>query len=94
MFNKEAGSVYFDEQITTGNYRMEESSLERMDEKARWNKDADVMLQLLCSQNDPAKPNTKVCNIFLRSEGFNNRGELDEYTEKIIEKLRSKLKVV
>jgi hypothetical protein len=85
LFNKANKNIYFDEALTTGNYQIIGDRLEKIDERARWNADADVMLQLFCSSSVPAKPNLKLCNIFLKGAGFDTSGVLLPETRAIVE---------
>jgi glutathione synthase/RimK-type ligase-like ATP-grasp enzyme len=84
LFNQADENVRFRDAIQTGNYRLTDTSLERLDTKARWNPDADVMLQLFCSSEFPSKPNFKMCNIFLKNSGFDDYGNLTEQASRIV----------
>lgn len=84
LFNMAEDNVILDESITTGNYQLTGNSLVKLDSKARWNADADVMLQLFCAPDFPSKPNLKVCNIFMQDEGFDDTGQLTQKSQNII----------
>jgi hypothetical protein len=84
LFNQQDHAVYFDDTVQTGNYRVTADGVERIDGESRWNPDADFMLQLFCSGDFSAAPNLKLCNIFLKEEGFDQHGVLQE---SVLEKL-------
>ncbi len=76
LFNQNDYSAYFDRTVTTGNYKVLDNELHKLDDEARWNPSADIMLQLFCSEDFPAKPNLKLCNIFLKDAGFDDHGTI------------------
>ena len=88
LFNQRDERAYFDQTIKTGNYVWRNNELVLMNEEARWSKNADCMLQLFASNSYAATPNVKLCNVFLRGEGFNDDGELDARSRDIVAYLK------
>jgi hypothetical protein len=89
LFNTSGHRAHFDSEITTGNYKLTDAGLEQIDDRARWHADADVMLQLFCAADFPAKPNLKLANIFLKNGGFSETGELDDITRRVVNYLKA-----
>ena len=88
LFNQRDARAYFDETIKTGNYVWQNNELVRINEDGRWSEGADCMIQLFASKDYRAKPNLKLCNVFLRGEGFDDAGELDPQSSAIIAYLK------
>lgn len=88
LFNQHDERAHFDQTITTGNYLWQNDELVRINEEGRWSDDADCMVQLFASKDYRAKPNLKLCNVFLRGEGFDDGGELDTRSREIITYLK------
>ncbi len=88
LFNQTGKPAYLDETITTGNYKFEGGELKKIDDKARWHPEADIMLQLFCAEDFPAKPNLKLCNIFLKDAGFDDKSNLRETTHNVVELIK------
>lgn len=70
VFNTTGQHAYLSDDITTGNYKIVDGTLKKMDSYARWNPDADCMIQLFCTDTFPARPNLKFCNVFLKRGWF------------------------
>lgn len=94
LFNQQNERAYFDQTIKTGNYAWRNNELVRINEEGRWCEGADCMVQLFASKDYRAKPNLKLCNVFLRGEGFNDAGELDAQAREIIAYLKNRVVVV
>jgi hypothetical protein len=88
LFNTTGTRAHFDGKVVTGNYRLTDDGLEQIDDRARWNPESDVMLQLFCAVDFPAKSNLKLANIFLKNGGFNEEGELDDTTRRVVNFLK------
>ena len=88
LFNQRDERAYFDQTIKTGNYMWRNNGLVRINEDGRWSEGADCMIQLFASRDYRAKPNLKLCNVFLRGKGFDDAGELDPQSSAIIAYLK------
>lgn len=88
LFNTTGEKAYLSPEITTGNYTFTNGKLEKLDDQARWNPDADVMLQLFAAEDFPSKPNLKLTNIFLKDEGFDDNGKLSHTAHEVVQYLK------
>lgn len=89
LFNTTGKKAYLKPEITTGNYTFKEGVLTKLDDQARWNPEADVMLQLFAAEDFPSKPNLKLTNIFLKDEGFDDNGTLSPAAHEIVQYLKN-----
>ncbi len=92
LFNQTGKAANFDDTITTGNYSYKDGALTKLDDKARWNPSADLMIQLFASDEFPAKPNLKLANIFLKDDGFDDNGTLSETAHRIVQHIKAHVK--
>lgn len=83
VFNTTGQHAYLTNTITTGNYSYRDGILVKLDGSARWNPEADCMIQLFCTESFPARPNLKFCNVFLKGDGFDSEGVLTETASEI-----------
>jgi glutathione synthase/RimK-type ligase-like ATP-grasp enzyme len=88
LSNTSGKTGYLDEAVGTGNYVLTEGKLEKIDDRARWNPQSDVMLQLFCSEDSPSKPYVKLANIFLKNPGFDEKGILTDDTRAVVDYLK------
>lgn len=88
LFNTSDGPAYFDSEIVTGNYRVTKNGLVRLNGQPRWHADADIMLQPFCTPDLPARPDLKLCNIFLRDVAFSDGGVLTPAARKLVTLLK------
>jgi len=89
VFNTTGQHAYLTDKITTGNYTYSDGVLQKLDSEARWNPDADCMIQLFCTESFPARPNLKFCNVFLKEDGFDSQGVLTETAREIAKYVKS-----
>lgn len=89
LFNTTGHYARLDDSITTGNYVFDGSRLQKTSDSPRWQSGSEVMIQLFASQNFPAKPNLKLCNIFLRGDGFDADGRLTDEARRVVAEIKT-----
>jgi hypothetical protein len=88
VFNKGGQAAYLSDEIKTGNYSFEDGNLVLIDSEARWNPEADCMIQLFCTDSFLAQPNQKLCQVFLKDDAFDADGTLTEVARGMVQHIR------